>query len=60
MKSLTGDALSIDGLKVVVQKMGDVDIDGLIKAATLLSEKDYIAILGGQRQAGGGCRQERS
>ncbi|HWQ20678.1 MAG TPA: alanine--tRNA ligase, partial [Methanotrichaceae archaeon] len=47
MKSLTGDAISIDGLRVVVQKMGDVDIDGLIKAATLLSQNDYIAILGG-------------
>jgi alanyl-tRNA synthetase len=47
IKSLAGDALSVDGLKVVVQKMGDVDIDSLIKAATLLSQNDYIAILGG-------------
>lgn len=46
LKSLTSDAQDIDGLKVVVQKMGSADIDELLKAATLLAEQDYVALLG--------------
>ena len=36
----------MDGLKVVVQKIGGADIDALIKAATLLAEQDYVVLLG--------------
>ncbi len=46
LKSLASDAKSMDGLKVVVQKMGGADIDALIKAATLLAEQDYVVLLG--------------
>ncbi|TRZ68269.1 MAG: alanine--tRNA ligase, partial [Methanothrix sp.] len=33
-------------LQVVAQKMENADVDALIKAASMLSEKDYVAILG--------------
>lgn len=46
LKTLTAEAQNIDGLKVVVQKMGSADIDELIKAATLLAEQDYVVLLG--------------
>ncbi len=46
LKSLASEAKSMDGLKVVVQKMGGADIDALIKAATLLAEQDYVVLLG--------------
>jgi alanyl-tRNA synthetase len=46
LKSLASEAKSMDGLKVVVQKMGSADIDALIKAATLLAEQDYVVLLG--------------
>jgi alanyl-tRNA synthetase len=45
-RSLTSEARDIDGLKVVVQKMGAADIDELLKAATMLSDQDYVALLG--------------
>jgi alanyl-tRNA synthetase len=38
----------ISGLKLVQQKLGNADLDELIKAATMLSEMDYVAILGGE------------
>lgn len=46
LKSLASEATLMDGLKVVVQKMGNADIDALIKAATLLAEQDYVVMLG--------------
>ena len=46
LKTLTAEAQNIDGLKVVVQKMGSADIDELLKAATLLAEQDYVVLLG--------------
>jgi alanyl-tRNA synthetase len=46
LKSLASEAKPMDGLKVVVQKMGGADIDALIKAATLLAEQDYVVLLG--------------
>lgn len=48
LRSLTSEAQNIDGLKVVVQKMGMADIDELLKAATLLAEQDYVALLGSE------------
>ena len=38
----------MDGLKVVVQKMGSADIDELLKAAALLAEQDCVALLGSE------------
>jgi alanyl-tRNA synthetase len=46
LKTLTAEARDMDGLKVVVQMMGNADIDELLKAATLLAEQDYVALLG--------------
>ena len=46
LKTLTAEAQTIDGLKVVVQKMSSADIDELLKAATLLAEQDYVVLLG--------------
>jgi alanyl-tRNA synthetase len=46
LKSLASEAKSMDGLKVVVQKMSSADIDALIKSATLLAEQDYVVLLG--------------
>jgi alanyl-tRNA synthetase len=47
-KSLLRDAQTIDGLKVVVQKMGQAEIEELLKAATLLAEADCVAVLGSE------------
>ena len=46
LEDLLSAAVSLDGLQVVVQKMEGADVDALIKAASMLSEKDYVAILG--------------
>jgi alanyl-tRNA synthetase len=46
LKSLASEAKLMDGLNVVVHKMGSADIDALIKAATLLAEQDYVVLLG--------------
>lgn len=48
LKTLTADAQDIDGLKVVVQKMGMADIDELLKAASLLAEQDCVVLLGSE------------
>ncbi|NPV63391.1 MAG: alanine--tRNA ligase [Methanotrichaceae archaeon] len=47
-RSLSAEAQTIDGLKVVVQKMGQADINELLKAAALLAEQDYVALLGSE------------
>jgi len=43
---LLSAAVPLDGLQVVVQKMKNADVDALIKTASMLSEKDYVVILG--------------
>jgi alanyl-tRNA synthetase len=48
LKTLTAEAQEIDGLKVVVQKMGSADIDELLKVAALLAEQDCVALLGSE------------
>lgn len=48
LKSLSRDAQTIDGLKVVVQKMGQAEIEEMLKAATLLAEADCVAVLGSE------------
>lgn len=46
LKTLISEAETIDGLRVVVQKMGNADIDELLKAAALLAEEDCVVLLG--------------
>src|SRR5512137_141804 len=46
LMTLIAEAETMDGLKVVVQKMGSADIDELLKAAALLAERDCVALLG--------------
>jgi|WetSurMetagenome_2_1015567.scaffolds.fasta_scaffold00559_20 alanyl-tRNA synthetase len=48
LKTLASEAESMDGLKIVVQKMGSADIDELLKAAALLAEQDCVALLGSE------------
>ena len=48
LKTLIAEAEIMDGLKIVVQKMGSADIDELLKAAALLAEQDCVALLGSE------------
>jgi alanyl-tRNA synthetase len=48
LKSLSREAQTIDGLKVVVHKMGEAPIEEMLKAAALLAEGDYVAVLGSE------------
>jgi len=48
LTTLIADAAAVDGLKVVVQRMGAADIDELLKAAALLAEQDCVALLGSE------------
>jgi alanyl-tRNA synthetase len=48
LKTLIAEAETMDGLKVVMQKMGSADIDELLKAAALLAEQDCVALLGSE------------
>jgi len=48
LQTLASEARDLDGLKVVVQKMGLADIEELLKAAALLAEQDYVALLGSE------------
>jgi alanyl-tRNA synthetase len=48
LKSLSREAQTIDGLKVVVQKMGQAEIEEMLKAASLLAEEDCVAVLGSE------------
>jgi alanyl-tRNA synthetase len=47
-KSLFREAQTIDGLKVVVQRMGEAPIEEMLKAAKLLAEADCVAVLGSE------------
>jgi len=48
LKSLSAEAQEINGIKVVVQRMGHADTDELLKAAALLAEQDCVALLGSE------------
>jgi alanyl-tRNA synthetase len=48
LKSLSREAQTIDGLKVVVHKMEEAPIEEMLKAASLLAEGDYVAVLGSE------------
>jgi len=48
LKTLIAEAETEDGLKVVVQKMGNADIDELLKAASLIAEQDCVVLLGSE------------
>ncbi|MDM7934672.1 MAG: alanine--tRNA ligase-related protein, partial [Methanothrix sp.] len=46
LRTLTAESKEVDGLKVVVQRMGGADLDEMLKAASHLADMDYVAILG--------------
>jgi len=48
LKTLVAEAEIMNGLRIVVQKMGSADIDELLKAAALLAEQDCVALLGSE------------
>jgi len=48
MEGLLSGAIDIDGLRVVVQKLENADVEELINAATMLSDKNYVVILGSE------------
>ncbi|HII06752.1 MAG TPA: alanine--tRNA ligase, partial [Methanotrichaceae archaeon] len=48
MEGLTSKAVEVGGLKVVVQIVENADVEELIKAASMISAKDYVAILGSE------------
>lgn len=49
LEGLLSKAVDVDGLKVVLHRMGNADVDELIKAASMLSERDFVGILGSER-----------
>lgn len=49
MEGLTGKAVEVGELKVVVQIIENADVEELIKAASMISGKDYVAILGSEK-----------
>ncbi len=49
MEGLTGKAVEVAGLSVVVQIVENADVEELIKAASMISGKDYVAILGSEK-----------
>lgn len=49
MEGLTSKAVEVGGLKVVVQIVENADVEELIKAASMISAKDYVAILGSEK-----------
>jgi alanyl-tRNA synthetase len=49
MEGLIGRATDLGGLSVVVAILQDADVEELIKAASMISGKDYVAILGSEK-----------
>lgn len=49
LEGLLSKAVDVDGLKVVLHRMENADVDELIKAASMLSERDFVGILGSER-----------
>ncbi len=57
LKTMTADAETINGLKIVVQKMGSADIEELLKAAALAGRTGLCGSVGrGNGLARGCCR----
>lgn len=50
MEGLIGRAVGVGDLKVVVETLENADVEELIKAASLISGKDYVAILGSEKE----------
>ncbi|MDQ1283594.1 MAG: alanyl-tRNA synthetase, partial [Euryarchaeota archaeon] len=48
LKTHIAEAETLNGLKIVVQKMGSADIDELLKAASLIAEQDCVVLLGSE------------
>jgi alanyl-tRNA synthetase len=49
MEGLTSKAVEAGGLSVVVEIVENADVEELIKAAAMISGKDYVAILGSEK-----------
>jgi len=49
MEGLTSKAVEVGELKVVVAIVENADVEELIKAASMISAKDYVAILGSEK-----------
>ncbi|HOK58893.1 MAG TPA: alanine--tRNA ligase [Methanothrix sp.] len=45
--TLSSEAVDVNGVRIVARDMGESDGETLLKAATMLSERDITAILGG-------------
>lgn len=50
MEGLTSKAVGVGDLKVVVATLENADVEELIKAASMISGKDYVAILGSEKE----------
>ena len=50
VESLTSRAIEAGDLKVVVATLENADVEELIKAASMISGKDYVAILGSEKE----------
>jgi len=49
IEGLTSKAVDVSGLSVVVAVVENADVEELIKAASMISGKDYVAILGSEK-----------
>jgi alanyl-tRNA synthetase len=49
MEGLTRRAVEVGGIKIVVAVIENADVEELIKAASMISGKDYVAILGSDK-----------
>ncbi|MGC9515186.1 alanine--tRNA ligase [Methanocrinis sp.] len=49
MEGLTSKAVEVGGLKAIVEIVENADVEELIKAASMISGKDYVAILGSEK-----------
>jgi len=49
MEGLTSKAVEVGDFKVVVEIVENADVEELIKAASMISGKDYVAILGSEK-----------
>lgn len=47
LAGLADGAVDVSGLRVVARDLGEADVDALLKAATLLADRDLVAVLGG-------------
>jgi alanyl-tRNA synthetase len=48
VEKLSAEVMIINGIRVVAKDLGKADVEELLKAASLLAEQDYVALLGGE------------